>query len=400
MLCASVREGRSLALLAQSVDGQLNVPLSLAVSLLITVGRYERASAQQPEFQWRESSHGGGGSLSSSRRARGGSSGGAGAIASAAVAALRASRRGAGGAGGYSSRHSLRSLVSRARRSRSRAASSRGGGHSAAGDAGEESPGERLWSVVRAVVRVDFSHPDVLLAFRDAQQRGGGGGASAAASGGAAALLARHNPEKYREAWKRARLQYIRRRLRGQWHPEELRERSHGARQWLLRLFARLCVRPNGRTRRLWDSVLLLFVIYNALEVPFVVGLNPPTSRGLAILDNVITALFAADILVNFLTAFGGAGRRSGQLVTDPLLIARNYAGGWLAVDLVATLPFDAIVSAALAARHGGGQNGNDKTLRLLGFLKVSEGRRSTTLPWLEQQCVDGCETVTLAQDC
>lgn len=36
--------------------------------------------------------------------------------------------------------------------------------------------------------------------------------------------------------------------------------------------FCRFYLNPSGRIRRFWDSVLLVFVLFNAVEVPFLVG--------------------------------------------------------------------------------------------------------------------------------
>ena len=48
------------------------------------------------------------------------------------------------------------------------------------------------------------------------------------------------------------------------------------------------------------------------------------------------------DILVNFRTAFYNA---RGRLVSDRGAIARHYASTWLAVDVLAAMPWDTIFS-------------------------------------------------------
>lgn len=122
-------------------------------------------------------------------------------------------------------------------------------------------------------------------------------------------------PRRYVLMWNVARKLYIRKRLRGEWFPEDLKKkkapsgrrgaphRTRGATLFFLLSSARrffsalrraralitpariLCafmsppplpcrfiLHPNSTTRRVWDCCLLIFVLFNAVEVPFVVG--------------------------------------------------------------------------------------------------------------------------------
>lgn len=105
------------------------------------------------------------------------------------------------------------------------------------------------------------------------------------------------DPTKYLLMWRAARVYYIRKRLRGQWNPEQHKPPP------------KFYIDPNGTPRRIWDMFLLLFVVFNALEVPFVVGLAPPPLFSLAMVDNAINFLFAVDIVLNFFTAVAEGGR-------------------------------------------------------------------------------------------
>lgn len=189
------------------------------------------------------------------------------------------------------------------------------------------------------VVMVDFEHEDVALAAR----------LLSAITGGRAH---RDSPGAYIRLWKAARLRYIRERLLGEWVPKS---RLRGP-SWLY-------IDPTGRFRRCWDTLVLILVVFNAVEVPFVVGLNPKTPPVINALDNAITAAFALDIIFNFFTAVAEAGR-SGQLITDRREIARDYLSGWFLFDLVATIPFDSIAAAAM-------RSGDSRRLQLLSFMKV-----------------------------
>lgn len=122
-------------------------------------------------------------------------------------------------------------------------------------DRGElpETTAERLWGVVRRVVLVEYEHDDLQTAFRELYEASG--------------MPNVEDEEQYLRLWRDARLHFIRRRLRGEWFPDPHGERAG---RWFLR--------PDGRPRRAWDSLLLVFVMFNAVEVPFVVGCGcPPT---------------------------------------------------------------------------------------------------------------------------
>jgi hypothetical protein len=110
------------------------------------------------------------------------------------------------------------------------------------------------------------------------------------------------NP-RYLLLWKAARLHFIRLRLRGEWFPPD---HTRG------NLNDRFLLHPGGYLRRTWDSILLLFVLFNSAEVPFVVGLAPPQSNTLTNINYIITGLFALDIGLAFNTSIQEAGR-SGQ---------------------------------------------------------------------------------------
>lgn len=105
------------------------------------------------------------------------------------------------------------------------------------------------------------------------------------------------DPTKYLLIWKAARVDYIRKRLRGTWDPDQNKP------------LPGFYLDPNGRFRRLWDGTLLLFVVFNAVEVPFAVGLNPPKMFELTIVDGVINILFGIDIVLGFFTAVSEGGR-------------------------------------------------------------------------------------------
>lgn len=61
------------------------------------------------------------------------------------------------------------------------------------------------------------------------------------------------------------------------------------------------------------------------------------------ILESVLDAIFALDIIFNFFTAY--EDKTTDLLVTNPRLIALRYIKGFFFIDLIATIPFGTILA-------------------------------------------------------
>lgn len=64
----------------------------------------------------------------------------------------------------------------------------------------------------------------------------------------------------------------------------------------------------------------------------------------LQVCDIIVDIFFWADLVINFRTAYIDPAQRH-SFVTDSRKIAVQYAKGWLAIDLAATVPFDDIIA-------------------------------------------------------
>ena len=93
---------------------------------------------------------------------------------------------------------------------------------------------------------------------------------------------------------------------------------------------------------QVWDGLCMLVLLYCSFSVPFTIAfVSAPAGSGLSVLDCVdiaIDALFAVDILLNFLTARVGP---QGTLVSTPHGIAALYLRSWFLPDFSSTVPFD-----------------------------------------------------------
>ena len=154
--------------------------------------------------------------------------------------------------------------------------------------------------------------------------------------------------------WDTARTTYIIRRLNGEWYPDA--ERFVKPPPWF--------INPAWRTKRWWDIFLLLLVLFNAWEIPFVIGLEPSFTAGLDVIDYAIDILFAIDIVLTVFTAIPlgqGSATSISELQTERRIIVAAYMRGWLVIDVLSTVPYDLIIRLLFTVPH----------LRLLGFLKT-----------------------------
>jgi hypothetical protein len=112
--------------------------------------------------------------------------------------------------------------------------------------------------------------------------------------------------------------------------------------------------KEQGQHSQHWSPCLCYTIPY-----PHPCGSNAPHSLLLLFVCS-IDVLFAIDLCLNFRTAYWS---NQGELVRDSKLISARYMAFWFWVDLFATIPFDALIAAAIP--------GNSASLTALGFLKT-----------------------------
>ncbi|XP_073254491.1 voltage-gated inwardly rectifying potassium channel KCNH6-like [Porites lutea] len=131
-----------------------------------------------------------------------------------------------------------------------------------------------------------------------------------------------------------------------------------------------------------WDWLILAFVIYTAIVIPYDVAFVTPrrtkmhTSRfgdlvnfsPIAIGNLIIDLLFIIDIPINFRSAV--VDKRTEEVISDSKKIAMLYLKSWFWVDFVAAIPFEFLVDP----QHEGATTlmGLLKTARLLRLVRVS----------------------------
>ena len=127
--------------------------------------------------------------------------------------------------------------------------------------------------------------------------------------------------------------------------------------KWAVRFQLALlwAVDPTVRWRQRWDIVVLLFVIYSSLHVPYKVAFapNPMTfdeERGLwdeqsTPTDRVVNWVFYLDIVLNFFTGYD----KGYIIIMEKRDIVSHYLRTWFLVDFIATgIPTNVVVAFVL----------------------------------------------------
>jgi hypothetical protein len=141
--------------------------------------------------------------------------------------------------------------------------------------------------------------------------------------------------------------------------------------------------RPDHPVRKLWAALVLLLIVFCAVEIPLEMVFHLDDYPLWLRVDLAVSLLFLADVAINFNTAVVAGNR----LITDRGAVAARYLKGWFAVDLVSSLPFEILILAfdterlpIFAVLH------MLRTLRLVRLLRLGSSllrhsRRSTLNP-------------------
>ncbi|XWS17181.1 hypothetical protein CRYUN_Cryun33cG0046100 [Craigia yunnanensis] len=99
----------------------------------------------------------------------------------------------------------------------------------------------------------------------------------------------------------------------------------------------RFIVSPYDRRYRVWETFLVILVVYTAWVSPFEFGFLRKPELPLSITDNVVNGFFALDIILTFFVAY--LDKTTYLLIDDPKKIAWKYSSSWLAFDIISTIP-------------------------------------------------------------
>ncbi|MBI2890184.1 MAG: ion transporter [Nitrospirae bacterium] len=120
---------------------------------------------------------------------------------------------------------------------------------------------------------------------------------------------------------------------------------------------------PNHPLKTIWDVLVIVATVIACVESPLRITLNYPMTDGLLRYDLLVSLMFVADVMINFVAPL----QEGKKLITDPRMIAGRYLRGWFVIDLLSALPFDLL----LGGMAGGTANRMLRLLRLTRLLRL-----------------------------
>lgn len=97
----------------------------------------------------------------------------------------------------------------------------------------------------------------------------------------------------------------------------------------------------DSRWKPYWDVMLTLLVLYTCFALPLRLAFKLRMTGPAVAVDYLSDFLFLLDLGLNFITAYE---LPSGEEITNLALIKRKYLRGWFSLDVIAAIPFEAIV--------------------------------------------------------
>ena len=101
----------------------------------------------------------------------------------------------------------------------------------------------------------------------------------------------------------------------------------------------RCVIAPTDSWKEGWDLVILTFILYSAVMVPFHICFKTDAEGWLGWLEISLTIAFVIDVVLNFNTAYYD----DETLVTDRGRIACRYLSGWFWIDAPSSIPVELI---------------------------------------------------------
>ena len=135
-------------------------------------------------------------------------------------------------------------------------------------------------------------------------------------------------------------------------------------------------VLPDEQAKENWDWLVILFVIYNALQVPFDLAFSPPMPVAFTVFDYLVDATFIVDMFISSRTTYYDFDM---TLVLDYQLVRRHYMRTWFFPDLIATIPYEVFFRISGADVGEASLLGLAKLPRLLRLGRCAPPRRRRT---------------------
>ncbi|XP_044464837.1 potassium channel KAT3 isoform X2 [Mangifera indica] len=130
-------------------------------------------------------------------------------------------------------------------------------------------------------------------------------------------------------------------------------------------------IAPYDYRYRCWDTFLVVLVVYSSWASPFELAFRKAATGSLMIVDLLVDAFFAADIVLTFFVAY--LDKSTYLLVDDHKKIATRYVTKlWFTMDVASTLPIQTIYRVFTGESHEGQVFAFLNLLRLWRLRRVS----------------------------
>lgn len=160
-----------------------------------------------------------------------------------------------------------------------------------------------------------------------------------------------------------------------------------------------ICVKminPLSLCHSVWDLSVAVILVVSLITLPLGMAFDD-IAESLFVANLIFDAVFAMDIAVTFCTGFIDA---NDVLIMQPSMVAKNYFASWFLLDVVSSVPIDAILRIVEESQRGQQADGTDmarltktfkmvrlvrmaKLVRLFRLSRVAKYVRSARL-WLE----------------
>lgn len=141
-------------------------------------------------------------------------------------------------------------------------------------------------------------------------------------------------------------------------------------------------IRHDSLFKAVWDWIILVLVIFTAIEIPFSVAFLMPLQKDgekperlnfyrvtpLLVFNLGVDLMFVIDIFINFRTTF--IKLNTDEVISNPKQIALHYLKTWFVVDFVAAIPFEFMITPEVDSATT--LFGLLKTARLLRLVRVA----------------------------
>lgn len=98
----------------------------------------------------------------------------------------------------------------------------------------------------------------------------------------------------------------------------------------------KLVINPDHTFKSLWDAIGFLFIMYQAMIVPFRISFEVDSTGFLGYVETGMDIYFMMDLFISFNTGYDVKG----LLIMKRKLIILNYLKSWFVLDLLASFPY------------------------------------------------------------